>query len=52
MSESNNIVTNNLIKNIITDTIIITTIWDSLSNDTYKICFCGLITIYLLKKYI
>ena len=52
MSESNNIITNNLIKHIITDTIIITIIWDSLSNDIYKICFCGVISIYLIKKYI
>ena len=52
MSASNNIITSNLIKNIITDTIIITTIWDLLSNDTYKICFGGLISIYLIQKYI
>lgn len=52
MSESNNIITNNLIKNIITDTIIITTICGSLNNDIYKICFYGVVSIYLLKKYI
>ena len=51
MSESNNIITNNLIKNIIIDTFIITTISNSLSN-TYKICFYGVVSIYLLKKYI
>ena len=52
MSKSTNIITKNLITNIITDTIIITTIWNSLSNETYKICFCGVISIYILKKYI
>jgi len=52
MSESNNYITNDLIKNIIIDTIIINIIWGSLSNETYKICFCGVISIYLLKKYI
>ena len=52
MSESNNIITNNLIKNVIIDTFIITTICNSLSNTTYKICFYGVVSIYLLKKYI
>jgi hypothetical protein len=47
MSESNN-----LIKNIIIDTAIITIIGNSISNDTYKICFYGVVSIYLLKKYI
>ena len=52
MSESNNIITKNLIKNMITDTIIITTIWCSLSNNTHKILFRGVIAIYILNKYI
>jgi hypothetical protein len=45
--------TNRLIKNIIIDTIIITTIYDFINNDDkYKIVFCGVIATYLVKKYI
>jgi hypothetical protein len=44
--------TNNLMKNIVVDIIIITTIWGSLNNNTYKYFFGLGITTYLLKKYI
>ena len=45
--------TNNLIKNIIIDTIIITTISDFINNDhKYKIVFYGIVATYLVKKYI
>jgi hypothetical protein len=44
--------TNNLIKNIVVDIFIITTIWGSINDNTYKY-FLGLgISIYLVKKYI
>ena len=52
MSEPNNYFTTNLIKNIIIDTIIITTILDSITNNSYKMCFYGVISIYIIKKYI
>jgi hypothetical protein len=51
MSESNKIFIKNLIINIITDTIILTTISDSFFNNNNSI-FYGLTTIYLIKKYI
>jgi hypothetical protein len=44
--------TNNLIKNIIVDVIIITNIWVLLNNNTYKYFFGLGVSIYLLKKYI
>jgi hypothetical protein len=46
------IVMNNLIKNIVVDVIITTTIWGLLDNDTHKYFFCLGTSIYLLKKYI
>jgi hypothetical protein len=51
MSESNNYFTN-LIKNIIIDIIIINIISDSITNNIYKICFYGVVSIYIIKKYI
>ena len=51
MSESNKLIIS-LITNIVTDTIIINTIWNSLNNNVYKIGFCGVISLYLIKKYI
>jgi hypothetical protein len=44
--------TTNLIKNIIVDTIIITTVWANINNDTYKYFFGLGMTMYILKKYI
>ena len=44
--------TNNLIKNIIVDVIIITNIWGFLNDNTYKYFFGLGTTIYLLKKYV
>jgi hypothetical protein len=44
--------TNNLIKNIIVDVIIITNIWVLLNNNTYKYFFGLGMSVYLLKKYI
>jgi len=41
-----------LIKHLVTDAIIITIIYNSLSDNTYKICFCGITSIYLIMKYI
>jgi hypothetical protein len=51
MPELNSLIVS-LITNIVTDTIIINTIWNSLSNNVYKICFCGVISLYLINKYI
>jgi len=39
-----------LVKNIIRDAIIITIILNSISDKTYKICFCGVTSIYLIKN--
>jgi hypothetical protein len=44
--------TNNLVKNIVVDIFIITTIWGVLNNNTYKYFFGIGVSIYLLKKYI
>ena len=44
--------TNNLIKNIVVDIIIITTIWGLLNNNTHKYFFGLGMSIYILKKYI
>jgi len=45
--------TNNLIQNIIVDTIIITTIYDFINNDNkYKIFFYGVVATYIIKKYV
>lgn len=44
--------TNNLIKNILVDILITTTIWGVLNNNTYKYFFGIGVSIYLLKKYI
>ncbi len=44
--------TNNLIKNIIVDVIIIINIWGLLNNNTYKYFFGLGMSVYLLKKYI
>ena len=43
---------NNLIKNIVVDVIITTTIFGLLNNNTHKYFFGLGMTIYLLKKYI
>jgi len=43
---------NNLIKNIVVDIIITTTIWGLLNNNTNKYFFGLGVSIYLLKKYI
>jgi hypothetical protein len=44
--------TNNLIKNILVDILITTTILGVLNNNTYKYFFGIGVSIYLLKKYI
>ena len=44
--------TNNLIKNIVVDIIIITNIYGLLNNNTHKYFFGLGMTIYILKKYI
>jgi len=44
--------TNNLIKNIVVDIIITTTIWGLLNNNTYKYFFGLGVSIYILQKYI
>jgi hypothetical protein len=44
--------TNNLIKNIVVDVIIITNICGLLNNNTYKYFFGLGMSIYILKKYI
>jgi hypothetical protein len=44
--------TNNLIKNIIVDIIIITNIWWILNNNTYKYFFGLGMSVYIVKKYI
>ena len=44
--------TNNLIKNIVVDIIIITNIWGLLNNNTHKYFFGLGMSVYLLKKYI
>ena len=41
-----------LVKNLITDAIIIAIISNSLNDNTYKMCFYGIVSIYLIKKYI
>jgi hypothetical protein len=41
-----------LIEHIITDTIIITIILNSITDKIYFICFCGVTSIYLINKYI
>jgi hypothetical protein len=43
---------NNLIKNIVVDAIITTTIWQSLNNNTHKYFFGLALSIYLFKKYL
>ncbi len=44
--------TNNLVKNIVVDIIIITNIWCLLNNTTHKYFFGLGLSIYILKKYI
>ena len=44
--------TNNLVKNIVIDIFITTTIWGLLNNNTYKYFFGIGMSIYFLKKYI
>jgi hypothetical protein len=44
--------TNNLIKNIVVDIIITTTIWGLINNHTQKYFFALGMSIYFLKKYI
>jgi len=44
--------TNNLIKNIVIDIVIITIIWDFIKTPTYKIFFGLGASTYVLKKYI
>ena len=44
--------TNNLLKNIVVDIFITTSIWGVLNNNTYKYFFGIGVSIYLLKKYI